>query len=140
MSFALSAFRSELTHQVLVGITNDVIAFGLISREIKFWTLEDRNKIGQLINHFFSASQLLLIVKMSNINNTLQVSILVSKAGYDFIHTFADVFLSLQSNKVIKGAARPLLRIGIFIVCFIKDLNVFIGSFILELIGNVLHK
>ena len=77
---------------------------------------------------------------MSNINNTLQVSILVSKACYDFIHTFADVFLSLQSNKIIKGAARPLLRIGIFIMCLIKDLNVFIGSFILKFIGDILHE
>ena len=140
MSLALSAFCSEFAHQIFVGVSDDVITFGLVPGEVKFRALEDGYEIGQLINHFLTASKLLLIIKMSNINNTLQVSILVSKACYDFIHTFADVFLSLQSNKVIKGAARPLLRIGIFIMCLIKDLNVFIGSFILKFIGDILHE
>ena len=77
---------------------------------------------------------------MSNINNTLEVSVFISKAGNDLIHPLADVLLSLKRNKVIKGAARPLFRIGIFIMCLIKDLNVFIGSFILKFISDILHE
>ena len=131
MSLALSAFCSEFAHQIFVGVSDDVIAFSLVPGEVQFWTLEDGYEIGQLIDHFLTASQFLLIVKMCNINNALQVSIFVSKTGNDLIHALADVLLSLKRNKVIKGAARPLLWIGIFIMCLIKDPNVFIGSFIL---------
>ena len=77
---------------------------------------------------------------MCNINNAPQVGVLVSKASYDFIHALADVLFSLQSNKVIKGAARPLFRIGIFVMCLIEDLDVFICSFILKFISDILHE
>ena len=77
---------------------------------------------------------------MCNINNALQVGVLVSQTGDDFVHALADVFLSLQSNKVIKGAARPLFRIGIFVMRLIEDLDVFICSFILKFISDILHE
>ena len=77
---------------------------------------------------------------MGNINNALQVGVLIGKPSDDLVHAFADVLLSLKRNKVIKGAARPLLWIGIFIMCLVKDLNVLIGTLILEFISDVLHE
>ena len=140
MSFALSALRSKFTHQELIGIPNDVITFCLVSREVKFRTLEDRDKISQFIDHFLTASQLLLIIKMSNINNALQVGVLVSKTGNDFVHALADVLLSLKRDKVIKRAARTLFWIGIFVMCLIEDLDILVGSLILKFIGDILHE
>ena len=77
---------------------------------------------------------------MSNINNALQVGVLVSKTGNDFVHALADVLLSLKRDKVIKGAARPLFRIRIFVMCLIEDLDILVGSPILKFIGDILHE
>ena len=140
MSLALSAFCSEFAHQIFVGISDDVITFSLIPGEVEFRALENGYEIGQLINHFLTASEFFLIVKMCNINNALQVSVLVSKTGDDFVHALANVLLSLKRDKVIKGAARPFFRIGIFVMCLIEDLDVLVGSLILKFIGDILHE
>ena len=140
MSLTLSAFCGKLAHQVFISVSDNIITLCLVLREVEFRALEDRDKVGQLIDHFLTASEFLLIVKMRNINNTLKVSVLICKAGYNLVHALADILLSLKRNKVIKGAARPLLWIGIFIMCLVKDLNVLVVSFILKFISDILHK
>ncbi len=140
MSLALSTFRGKFAHQIFVGVSDDVITFGLVPGEVQFRALKDGDKVGQLIDHFLTASEFFLIVKMCNINNALQVGVLVSKTGDNFVHALADVLLSLKRDKVIKGAARPLFRIGIFVMCLIEDLDVLVGSLILKFISDILHE
>ena len=135
----LSTFRRKVTHQIFVSITNDIIAFCFVFRKIKFRTLKNRNKLSKFINHFFVLTNFCLIIKMSNINNTLQAFVYFSKTSDYFIYPFTYVLLIFKCNEVIKRTSSSFLRVRIRVIRFIKNgqISVFL-PFIF--ISYILHK
>src|SRR5262249_28761505 len=51
LPLALAALGSEVPHQVLVGVAEDVVAVGAVLREVECGVLEDRDQVGQPVDH-----------------------------------------------------------------------------------------
>ena len=56
LPFGLPRFRGKVAHQVFVGIAQNIIAFGRISREIQGVIVEDAYQVGYRIHQIFALS------------------------------------------------------------------------------------
>lgn len=72
--------------------------------KIKFGAVENRNKVGQAIDHLLAGAKLLGIIKVGDINHALKV-VRLSKSGYDDVDLFADLLVAAKRHHVGEAAA-----------------------------------
>ena len=104
LSFTLSAFGSEVPHQVFVGVSKYVVALCAVTAEIQFRLFKYSNQVAQPVNLLFALTHLFIIVKVGNGDNTGQV-IGFGKFPDNLIDFVANVGLPFQLHHVFETAA-----------------------------------
>ena len=117
LPLALARLSGEVTHQILVGVTQQVVALGSIAAEIQ--PLEDGDQLGQPLHHRIGFAELLLVVEVGKINCPFESSrgtvVGVGQLADDFVDPVADFLAALGRNHVGKAAARRHVDQGIAI-------------------------
>ena len=127
LPFALSALRSKVAHQIFVCVTENIIPASFIVLEIKFRTLKNGNQTSELVHHFLTLAELCLVIEMCVIYHSAKIIVFgFSEFCNHLVHFFANIFVPLECNKVVKTSA-------------FRDGDVCIFD-ILELIGNIFDK
>ena len=67
LPLALAAIDSEVPHEILIGIAQDVVVFGAVFGEIQFGLLEDADKIGEPIYHRLPLAEFIRIVEIGEV-------------------------------------------------------------------------
>ena len=97
MSFAFSTFSSKITHKIFVSIAKNIVAAGFVILEIKFWSLEYRNKSSKFIDHFLTFTKLCFIIEVSVIYNSTKIIIIsIGELCNNLVHFFSDIFISFE--------------------------------------------
>jgi len=112
-----------MSHQVFVGITQQIVALGAIAAKVE--SIEDRHQLGKAILHLLSAAELVLVVKIGLIDHALEV-IRLGEPTDDLVDLIADLFVALELDHVGEATAFRHLDDGI--------------GFSGVLIGDVLHE
>ena len=99
LAFALAAFGSEVTHQVFVGISENVVAFGAVFAEIQRLVFEDSDQIGEPIHHFLATAQLGGIVK---VGHTRQLVGIGQRPDDLLVDLVADIGLALERDHILE--------------------------------------
>ena len=58
-----------MAHQVLVGVPEEVVAFGSAAAEVEIG--EDRDQLGEPVLHLLALAELLLVVEVSLVDHLL---------------------------------------------------------------------
>jgi hypothetical protein len=67
LTLALATLRGEVTHEVLVGIAQDVVALRAILRKIERLVLEYGDEIGEPVHLLLAAAQLVGVVEVRHL-------------------------------------------------------------------------
>ncbi len=102
LPLALTAFCSEMTHEVLIGVTQDVVAFGAIFREVERLVLKDCNEVGKSVHHFLAASELRSIVEVRHVRQLIGMG---KRCNDLLVDPIADVALALEGDHVLETCA-----------------------------------
>jgi hypothetical protein len=103
LALALAAVHGEVAHEIFVGIANDVVAFGTVTREIQRLVLEDGDEVGEPLDHLFAAAELGRVVKVRHVGQ----SVGLRQGGEDLlVDLVADVGPALEGNHVPEAGAR----------------------------------
>jgi len=125
LPLALAAFGGEVTHQVFVGIAQNVVAARLVVAKVEFRAFKDRHEAGQGIDHVLAVTELGIIEELCVVDDACQV-VRFGEFRDGLVHLFANVLVVLERDEVIKTTACQDVDIGVFLP--------------LELVGHVLHK
>ncbi|MCY1295139.1 hypothetical protein D9M70_444670 [compost metagenome] len=94
-----------MTHQILVGITQDIVVFGTVLGKIQLWLLEDADHVGQTLDQCRSFTQLVWIVEVREVTagqSSIGIDQGLNDLGVDFV---ADVTLAFEGNHVFEAGA-----------------------------------
>ena len=125
LAFALAAFGGEIAHQVFVGIAEDVVAAGPVVAEVEFWAFKDGDESGQGVHHVLAVAELRVVKKFCVVDDACQV-VIFGEFRDDLVHPFADVFVVLESDEVIKTTTFGNIDVGVLLT--------------FKLVGHVLYK
>jgi hypothetical protein len=64
LALALAALGGEVPHEVLVGVTQDVVVLGAVLGEIERGVLEDGDEVAQLLDLLRAVAELVWIVEV----------------------------------------------------------------------------
>jgi hypothetical protein len=92
-----------VAHQIFVGIAQQVVALGAIFAEIQGRVTKDGNQIGEAVLHLLPLAQLIGIVEIGHVDNTLE-AISLSDPGNNFIDFIADLFIAFERDHIGKAA------------------------------------
>ena len=70
----LAAFRGKVTHQVFVGITQQVVTVGPVLREVQCRIFKNGDQIGQPFDLFLAVTQLGGIVEVGHVRQLVGLS------------------------------------------------------------------
>lgn len=101
LALALAGLRGEVPHQVLVGIAEQVVAFGTVSPKVE--AIEDRHELREAILHLFAASELVLVVEVGFVDDALEV-VGLSQLADDLVDLVTDLLVTLQGGHVGESA------------------------------------
>ena len=73
LALALAAFGGEVAHQVLVGVAQDVVAFGPVFGEVEGFVLEDGDQVREAVYHFFAVPKLTGVVEVGHVGEFVGV-------------------------------------------------------------------
>jgi len=103
LPLALATLGGEVSHQVFVGVAQDVVALGAVLGEVEGRVLEDGDEVGESLHHLFAAAELGGIVEVRHVGQFVSVG----ERGDDLlIDLVADVGLSLEDDHVFEARAR----------------------------------
>ena len=106
LAFALAALRGKVPHQVLIGITQDVVVLGSVLREIQLGLLENANQIAQAIHHRLTFTELVRVIEVR------EVAACKARIGIDqwlndlCIDLVANIALALEGDHVLEARSR----------------------------------
>jgi hypothetical protein len=108
-----------VAHQVLVGVTEEVVAFGPAAAEVQ--VSEDRHELAESVLHFLAFAELLLVVEVGQVNDVLQI-VGLGKSADDLVDSIADLLIALQLDHLVKRPAGWHLDQGAGIrLCLVRD-------------------
>src|ERR1022692_431503 len=67
LAFALAAFGGEVAHEVLVGVAQDVVAFGAVLGEVEGGGFEDGDQGGEAVHLVLVAAELVVVVEVRHV-------------------------------------------------------------------------
>ena len=103
LSLALATLRGEVTHQVFVGIAQNVIPFGAVLREIQRLVLEDGDQVRQAIHNLLAAAELVRVIEIGEIREFVGAG----KWGDDLlVDLIADIRFALQGDHILETRSR----------------------------------
>ncbi|KAF5035102.1 hypothetical protein DSECCO2_589160 [anaerobic digester metagenome] len=97
LPFALARLGGEMPHQVLVGITEQIVALGAVCPEVQ--AVEDRHQFGEAVLHLFPAPELRLIVEISLVDDPLEPVRLCEPAD-NLVDLIPDLLVALQPHHI----------------------------------------
>ena len=103
LALALAGLGGEVAHQVLVGVTEQVVALGAVAAEVEVG-LEDGDQLGQAILHLLALAELVLIVEVGDVDDALQI-VGLGELGDDLVDLVADLLVALERDHVVEAAA-----------------------------------
>jgi len=103
LPFALSTLGGKVLHQILIGITDEVVIGSAVLAEVKIVILEYGNKIAERVDFVFSLSQFRVILEVCHEDSFKLVGL--GKGSHLLVHLFANVGLALESDEVFKKAS-----------------------------------
>jgi len=122
LTFALAAFRSEVAHQVFVGVTEKVVVVGPVLREIEILVLENGDEMREAVHHLSPFAELCRIVEIREVGSR-QSAVVSFHDGLDdlLVDLVADVGTPLElahiaeagTGRNLEGGKRP--SVGEFI-------------------------
>ena len=71
LALALARFSGEVTHEVLVGVAQQVVAARAEAAEVQI--IEDRDELEEPVLHLLAPAQLLLVVEVGQVDDVAQV-------------------------------------------------------------------
>jgi hypothetical protein len=83
-----------MAHEIFIGIAQNVVALGAVLAEIKLRPVEDSHEVGEAIDHFLAAAELVSIVEVGDIDVALEV-VGLGELGDDLVDLIADLFVAL---------------------------------------------
>ena len=69
LPLALARLSSEMPHQVLVGVAQQIVAFGSIGTEVEI--IEDGDQLGEPVLHLFARTELAFVIEVGLVDDTL---------------------------------------------------------------------
>ena len=114
-----------MTHQVFVSVSKYIIPFSSVATEIQCRIVEYGNKIRETVYHLLPLTQLVRIVKVSNIYYALEV-ILCCKLADDLVDLIANLLVAFECNHICKATTLWYIEQVSRLAC--------------GLIGNVFHE
>ena len=88
-----------MTHQIFVGVAEDVIALGPVLAEIEFGAAENVHQAGQPRNHLLSVAQLSRIVEFGVVDHATK-AVHLSDLGDYLVDLLTDVLGALELHHV----------------------------------------
>ena len=108
-----------MAHQVFVGITQEVVAVGLVARQIQHFKVAD--EVAQAVHHVFAAAELVGVVEVGLVNYALQV-VGGGDFGDDLVELVADFLVVFQRGDVGEGTAcGDVYQAAVVLPCFVGD-------------------
>ena len=101
LPLAFTRFSRKMTHQIFIGITQNIVTFGFVLTKIKTFVLKYTNEIREPVNHFLAFAKLVRVVEISYIDYAFQV-VGFCQFRYDCIDAFANIFFSFEGNHVLE--------------------------------------
>ena len=102
LALALAAFGREVTHQIFVGVTEDIVAFGAVLGEIERRVFEDGDEVGEAVDPLLAAAELGGIVEVRHIGQIVGVG---QRPEDVFVDLIADVALALERDHILEAGA-----------------------------------
>lgn len=92
-----------MTHEVFVGVAQQVVAFGTVKAEIQ--PLENGNQLGEPIHHLLALAELVFVVEIGDVDGALQAVVGIRQPADDLVDPVANLFITLGRDHVGKAAA-----------------------------------
>ncbi len=92
-----------MAHQVLVGVTEDVVPVGAVLREVERLVLEDGDQVGQPLDLFFAVAEFFAAVEVWKIGQLIGGGQRRDDLRVDLV---ANVGRALQSDQIFEAGAR----------------------------------
>ena len=73
LALALAAFGGEVAHEVLVGVAQDVVAFGAVFGEVEGFVFEDGDEVGEAVHHVFAGAELVVVVEVRHVGQLVGI-------------------------------------------------------------------
>jgi len=90
-----------VAHQVLVGVAEDVVALGAVGAEVEPGVLEDGDEVGEAVDHFLAAPELVGVVEVGEGDDALEI-VGVGEPADDLV---ADFLVALERDHIAEAAA-----------------------------------
>ncbi len=103
-----------MAHEIFVGVAQNVITLGSVAPEVEGWVVEDRDEIGEAVDHLLALTQLVGVVEVGNIDYALEV-VFLGKFADDLVDLIADLLVPLERHHVSEAAALGHLDQRIFL-------------------------
>ena len=100
-----------MTHQVFVGVAQQVVALGAIASEIQ--PLEDGDQLGEPVHHGLRLAEFFLVIEVGDVDRALQTFVSVRQLSDDFVDAVADLLVALGRDHVGESAAGGNIDQGI---------------------------
>ncbi len=102
LAFAFAAILGEVTHEVLVGVAEDVVSGGTVTAEVEFRFFEDSDQVGESLYFGLSGAEFAVVVEVSPLIDGQFVG---SKEGFDdfFIDAVADIAFALELAHIVEA-------------------------------------
>ncbi|MNO68732.1 hypothetical protein D3C76_595710 [compost metagenome] len=123
LPLGLARLGGEVAHQVFVGITQQVIPFGAVGRQIQ--PLEDSHQLGETVDHLLALAEFVFIVEVGNGDHPLEI-VGGGQRTDDGVDPLANLLAALERHHVVKARPGWYLDHGVRVA--------------LGLVGDVFHK
>ena len=122
LPLGLARLGGKVAHQVFVGITQQVIPFGTVGRQIQ--PLEDGHQLGEAVDHLLALAEFVFVVEVGNGDHPQIVG--SSQRTDDGVDPLAYLLAALERHHVVKTRPGWYLDHGVRVA--------------LGLVGDVFHK
>ncbi len=102
LSLALARLSGEVTHEIFISVTQDIIAFRTVLAKVEGWIGKNSDEIGEAILHLLTLAKLIGIVEVRHINHALEI-VSLGKLRNNLVDLVADLFIALERNHVVKA-------------------------------------
>ena len=102
LALALARLGSEVSHQVLVGVAEEVVALRPIGAEVE--PFEDGDELGEPVLHLLSRPELRGVVEVGLVDDPLEV-VGLGEIADDLVDPVADLLVALELHHVGEPAA-----------------------------------
>ena len=103
LALRLAALGGEVPHEILVGVTEDIVVVGAVFGEIQFGLLEDADEVLQSLHHGVAFAELVGIVEIGEVGAG-ESGIGGHEGGDDvLVDAVADVALALEGDHVLEA-------------------------------------